>query len=220
MFLKKQLKLVFGLLRWLFQAVGLLFIFFVLLRIFVLHPFLIDGNSMEPNFHNNEYLLVDTISYKFREPRRGEVIVFHPPHKSDYYIKRIIALPGEKVVIKEGRIYISNKGVPTGLPLSEPYLPPTTETAGEIVQTLHEDEYFVLGDNRDHSVDSREFGVVPRKNISGRAFFVFLPFSNFGFIHTVSYPQLESTLDSFFASDPLCLGLVITEGEMPKRNPS
>jgi len=220
MFFKKQLKLVFGLLRWLFQAVGLLFIFFVLLRIFVFHPFLIDGNSMEPNFHNNEYLLVDKISYKFREPRRGEVIIFHPPHKSDYYIKRIIALPGEKVVIKEGRVYISNKEVPTGLPLSEPYLPPDTKTGGEIVQTLHKDEYFVLGDNRNHSVDSREFGVVPKKNISGRAFFVILPFSNFGFVHPVSYPQFESTLGSFFASHPLCLGFVIKEGTTPKRDPS
>lgn len=138
------------------------------IRYFLFQPFFVSGASMEPNFQSGEYLLIDEISYRFREPQRGEVVVFkYPKDSSVLFIKRIIGLPGETVEINDGKVIIYNLEFPKGKVLEEPYI--KSDTVGNLKISLKKDEYFVLGDNREHSSDSRSWGPVPRKNIIGRA---------------------------------------------------
>ena len=140
------------------------------IRYFLFQPFLVSGASMEPNFKQGEYLLIDEISYRFRKPQRGEVIVFKSPKDpSTYFIKRIIGLPGETIEIEGGGVRIYNLQFPVGMSLKEEYV--STLTQGELNVPLKKSEYFVLGDNRDHSSDSRSFGTIPKENIIGRAWF-------------------------------------------------
>lgn len=142
------------------------------IRYFIFQPFLVKGQSMEPNFESGDYLIIDEISYRIREPQRGEVIVFkYPQNPSQRYIKRIIGLPNETVEIKNGKVLINNKE------LDEKYLPLYTYTTGDIVVILGENEFFVLGDNRTASYDSRRWGPVPRQNIIGRVFIRAWPFT-------------------------------------------
>jgi signal peptidase I len=172
-------------------AIIILIAFFV--RFFLFQPFVVEGSSMEPNFHNGEYLLVNKLSYRLTQPHRGDVIVFHPPTApSVNYIKRIIALPGETVEIRGGEIFVNQAKV------DEPYIP-TGQTlvrnsqAANLKATLNENEYFVLGDNRDHSSDSREWGNVPRENIVGKAWVVIFPIKNFGLVFHPSYAALTES---------------------------
>lgn len=158
------------------QTIAIVFILSFLVRQYLVQPFIVDGNSMEPNFHNREYLLVDKLSYRFREIKRGEVIVFRPPNdSSSNYIKRVIGLPGETVEINQRKILINNRL------LGETYLQTGEETLveetpyGDLKKTLGKNEYFVLGDNRQHSRDSREIGPIPQKNIVGRAWLIIFP---------------------------------------------
>jgi len=125
------------------------------IRMLVMSPYSVKGQSMEPNFHNNDYLLVDKLSYRFTEPKRGEVIVFRAPDGVSYYIKRIIGLPGETIEINNNSIVIFNKEFPNGLQLHEKYLPDDDLTLNNMKIVLKENEYFVLGDNREASFDSR-----------------------------------------------------------------
>lgn len=158
------------------------FILMVGFRVFVAEPFVVSGSSMVPNFHDHEYLVVDKISYRFNEPTRGDVIVFHyPKDTSQYFIKRIIGLPGEKVAIENGKVKIFNSDHPEGSIISEAYLPSNDITFGkdEIV-SLGDNEYFVLGDNRLASSDSRVWGILPKHDIVGKAFLRALPLSQFG----------------------------------------
>ena len=130
--------------------------------------FAVDGPSMNPNFHNRQILLVNKVVYKFHEPERGDVIIFHPPgNRQGDYIKRIIGLPGESVEIKEGIVYI-HKEDGSVLSLDEPYI---TEPAGDAfpIVKIPENEYFVLGDNRNNSSDSRNGWTLPCQNIIGKA---------------------------------------------------
>lgn len=137
---------------------------------FVFQPFLVQGPSMEPNFFDKEYLIIEEVSYRFRQPERGEVVVFKSlSNPGDYLIKRVIGLPGERVVIKNGEVNIYSNQNPSGFKLTEDYLFPGLSTGGDIDRQLAFDAYFVLGDNRQVSLDSRSFGPVPRKNITGRA---------------------------------------------------
>lgn len=157
------------------------------IRIFIFQPFLVQGASMEPNLETGDYLIVDEITYRFRPPQRGEMVVFkYPQDPSKKFIKRIIGLPGEDVEIREGKVYIDGK------PLKEDYLPENILTFPDQKIKLKENEYFVLGDNRNFSLDSRIFGPLPRKNIIGRAItkifrinFFILP--NLSFIKTPKY---------------------------------
>ncbi len=153
-----------------------------LIRYFLVQPFIIEGNSMEPSFHDGEYLLTDKLSYRFRLPERGEVIIFHPPENPGVsYIKRIIGLPGDTVEIRGGKVIVNGKI------LTEPEISGPTETTDVrgLKTVVGPDSYFVLGDNRSHSRDSREIGTIPKVNISGRVWFVVLPIKDFGLVRAV-----------------------------------
>lgn len=140
----------------------------LIIRNFLVQPFLVNGASMEPNFHNNDYLIVDEISYRFKEPQRGEVVVFkYPGDERYYYIKRIIGLPGEEVEIKDGKVFIFNNEFSEGFVLDESYLPKNLITSGNKKVKVEDGKYFVMGDNRNFSFDSRSWGLLDRKEIVG-----------------------------------------------------
>ena len=148
------------------------------IRYFIFQPFLVKGQSMEPNFENGDYLIVDQLSYRFREPQRGEVVVFkYPQNPSQRYIKRIVGLPGETIEIENGKIIIYQENSETLVLDESSYLSPYLQTPGDIQVSLAENEYFVLGDNRAVSADSRKFGPLPRENIIGRVFLRAWPFT-------------------------------------------
>lgn len=161
------------------------------IRYFIVQPFIVRGASMEPNFEDRQYLIVDEASYYFRKPERGETIIFrYPRDPRQYFIKRIIGLPGDIVELTGGAVRIINSEYEYGFTLPESYLmPPDRPTRPDMRITLGEDEYFVLGDNRDASSDSRVWGILPRKLIVGRAFFRVLPPRRFGFVpdYSVEY---------------------------------
>ena len=141
-------------------------------RYFLIQPFYVKGASMEPNFHDHEYLIIDQISYRFHQPVRGQIVVFHYPRDPrEYFIKRIIGLPGETVKIAGSQISITNQQHPEGSVLEESYLPRYQASIGQITKNLGADEYFVMGDNRLESLDSRVFGPIKRSSIIGRVFF-------------------------------------------------
>ncbi len=148
-------------------------------RYYLIQPFFVRGASMTPNFDNGQYLVVDEISYRFEGPERGEVIVFkYPLDTSQYYIKRIVGLPEETVEIKDGQVIIYNQNYPQGMVLDESsYLAVSTITWGETKIELAQDEYFVLGDNRQASSDSRQWGELVEKNIIGRVWLRAWPFN-------------------------------------------
>ena len=149
-------------------------------RLFIAQPFIVSGTSMVPTFQNNNYLIVDEISYRFEKPQRGDVMIFHPPvDPKEYYIKRLIGLPGDTVNVHNGVVTITNAAHPQGEVLNEPYITPDTlvENVTTVVPT---GEYFVMGDNRPASYDSRIWGLLPAKNIVGRAFVRLFPVQVFG----------------------------------------
>lgn len=142
---------------------------------FSLQSYTVSGISMEPSFANGEWLLVDKLSYHFTSPKRGEVVILHPPGGSDdSYIKRVIGLPGEQLVIKESRIYIDGKE------LEEVPDLPSIDYSYELSIEIPEGHYFVLGDNRPDSGDSRYFGTVPKGNIVGKVWIRYWPPSEWG----------------------------------------
>jgi len=150
------------------------------IRYFLIQPFYVKGASMEPNFYDREYLIIDEISYRLHEPARGDIIVFrYPRNPQEFFIKRVIGLPGEKVEIKDGDIKIYNKEYPEGFILKEAYLPDGLKTYSltEDIVTLGDNEYFVLGDNRNSSKDSRSFGPVDKSFIVGRVLLRGWPFN-------------------------------------------
>ncbi|MBW6440527.1 signal peptidase I [Patescibacteria group bacterium] len=159
------------------------------IRTYIMQPFFVSGKSMEPNFRDGDYLIVDEISYRLGEPSRGDVIVFHYPNNfKEYYIKRIIGLPGEKVEIFENKIKIYNVNNPEGFEISEQlYIPETTITTGTYTRELKNDEYYVLGDNRTASADSRIWGVLEKHYIVGRAWIRAWPFDNFSVFAGIDY---------------------------------
>lgn len=144
------------------------------IRYFLFQPFFVRGQSMDPNFKNGDYLIIDEISYRFKGPERGEVIVFkYPQDPSDRFIKRVIGLPRETVEIKDGEITING-----GQILDEKYLPNDLLTSGDMHITLKDNEYFVLGDNRPFSFDSRRFGPLSEEYIIGKVFLRAWPFNS------------------------------------------
>ncbi len=164
------------------RIVLIAFIIMIGFRYFVAEPFIVSGSSMVPNFHNQEYLVVNKLTYKFGQPNRGDVIVFkYPKDTSQYFIKRVIGLPGEKVKVENGKVFIYNEQYPDGKVLSEPYLSNQDITFGKNdIVSLGSDEFFVLGDNRLASSDSRIWGILPRHDIVGVAWLRVFPINMFG----------------------------------------
>ena len=167
---------------------------FIVVYLFLLQPHQVKGASMKPSFNDGEYILTDKISYRFSEPRRGDVVVFKAPTNPDVdFIKRIVALPGEKLEIKNNKIIIYNNENPKGFTLSEPYQVMAPIAGGAHVQEgniveVPTGNYFVFGDNRTHSFDSREWGPLPRKSIIGKAWLRYWPLSKMAIIKRVEFP--------------------------------
>ncbi len=139
------------------------------IRYFLIQPFYVKGASMEPNFYDHEYLIIDEISYRFAQPERGDIVVFrYPNDPRQFFIKRVIGLPGERVVITGGQVRIYGPGQTEGKLLDETSYLGSTRTSGDKDVQLANDEYFLMGDNRTASLDSRIFGPVPRSFIVGR----------------------------------------------------
>ena len=158
------------------------------IRYYLVQPFFVKGASMEPNFENGDYLLVDEISYRFKPPERGEVVVFrYPFDTTQFFIKRIIGLPGETIEIRNEKIKIFNSDHTDGIALEEKYLVSFQKTLGDIVVRLKDDEYFVMGDNRLQSSDSRRWGVLNKKFITGRTFIRLWPINTVTTFQKVNY---------------------------------
>ncbi|HCC59743.1 MAG TPA: signal peptidase I [Candidatus Staskawiczbacteria bacterium] len=172
---------------WDILKIGLIALVIVLpIRYFLFQPFIVKGESMSPNFETGDYLIIDELSYRLSEPQRGDVVVFkYPKDTSQRFIKRIIGLPGETVDIESGQVSITNSQGTTIL--DENYLPDDLKTIGDVSATLSSEEYFVLGDNRQYSYDSRAWGVVPRKNIIGKAFLRVFPLTTLSAISQPAY---------------------------------
>jgi signal peptidase I len=155
---------------------ALIALFIVLpFRIFIAQPFIVNGASMDPTFKSGDYLIVDQLSYRFEEPPRGSVVVFkYPKDTTKYFIKRIIGLPGETLTIHGSEVTIKNAAHPEGFTLNEPYVQ-FPKTDDDMTITLSNTEYFVMGDNRIGSSDSRAWGPVDRSLIIGRPFLRLFP---------------------------------------------
>ena len=170
-----------------FKIILIALVIVVPIRYFLFQPFLVKGQSMEPTFQNSDYLIIDEISYRFREPERGEVVVFkYPKNPSQRFIKRIIGLPGETVEIADGKVIII-KDDKTQILDESSYLPESLNTPGNLQTVLAENEYFVLGDNRRLSADSRSWGPLFRENIIGRVFFRAWPITALALIKEPDY---------------------------------
>ncbi len=152
------------------KIIVIAFAIIIPIRFFILQPFYVKGASMEPNFHDNEYLIIDELSYRLHQPARGDVIVLrNPSQPSEFLIKRVIGLPGDRLTINDGEITVFDTAHPDGAILNESeYLPPDRITFGHLDVTLGQNEFYVLGDNRPASLDSRIFGPVMRTQIIGR----------------------------------------------------
>lgn len=159
------------------------------IRYFLFQPFIVRGDSMVPSFNSGDYLIIDEISYRFNDPERGDIIVFkYPKNPSQRFIKRIIGLPGETVEIKDGEIAIYDKNNQKQILDETIYLPNAKATTyGNLQVVLTENEYFVLGDNRAYSSDSRNWGPVPKENIIGKVFFRIFPIAALEKIISPSY---------------------------------
>jgi signal peptidase I len=149
------------------------------IKTFVVKPFIVSGASMDPTYQDGQYLIVDEISYRFKNPERGEVVVFRPPRDPNkFFIKRIIGLPNETISINKGSVTITSSG--KTFELTEPYIASNLESHENSTRTLKEDEYFVMGDNRQFSSDSRIWGPISKDVIEGRALVRLLPPTKFG----------------------------------------
>jgi signal peptidase I len=152
------------------------------IRMFIAQPFIVSGASMENTFESGEYLIVDQVSYKFHEPNRGDVIIFrYPKDPSKFFIKRVIGLPGDTVTIDGSTVTITNESSPTGFVLDEPYIK-SMVNGTNLIETLGDREYFVMGDNRDQSSDSRVWGVLQEERIVGRAYLRLFPPQTFDYL--------------------------------------
>jgi len=187
----------YGIGNFLMEIVKIFFLALLIIapiRIFLFQPFFVQGASMEPNFEDREYLIVNELGYKttdvgfnnikffsiksFKSLERGDVVVFrYPKNPSQYFIKRVIALPEEKIEIRNGQVIISKEGCnPIILDESE-YLAENEKTSGELSRILKDNEYFVMGDNRSFSSDSRSWGTVKKKDIIGKVLIRAWPFN-------------------------------------------
>lgn len=173
------------------QGIVVVLAILVMVYLFLVSPQEINGASMEPSFFNGEYILTNKIQYKMREPARGDVVIFKSPKNKEVdYIKRVIGLPGDTVSLRDNALYVN------GQKIDEPYLRPDVVIfGGSYLQedqeiTVPEGTLFVVGDNRPHSSDSREFGPIPFEDIIGVAFLRYWPFDKFGTLPHYTYPNV------------------------------
>ncbi len=158
------------------------------LRTFLIQPFYVKGQSMEPNFYDHEYLFVDKLTYRSSIPQRGDVIVLRFPREtSEFFIKRVIGLPGETVEVANGKVRIYNKEYENGFVLDEKLYLTQDYTTLTDTKTLKDDEYYVMGDNRAASLDSRIFGPLQRSFIVGRVWVRAYPFDRWKHFESISY---------------------------------
>jgi signal peptidase I len=183
------LRKIYTILIDLFETIVIAGGIFVVIYAFLFRPYQVNGESMMPNFHNGEYILTNLITLRINELEKGEVVVFKAPvdHDKDY-IKRIIGVPGDTVMVNEGRVYVNGEAVD-----ESEYLSPTLLTSnGNFMKpgqtaTVPEDQYFVLGDNRNASSDSRDWGFVPKKDIVGKSMVVYWPPKEFKIVRGATY---------------------------------
>lgn len=158
-------------------------------RYFLIQPFYVKGASMEPSFYDHEYLIIDELSYRFNEPERGDIVVFrYPSDPSQFFIKRVVGLPGETIEVDVEEVKVYNSAYPNGTSLQEAYLR-EDNTASPIQRTvtLKADEFFVMGDNRSSSLDSRFFGPIKRSDIVGRVWLRGWPFDRWKIFERPNY---------------------------------
>jgi len=171
------------------KTIAVIVILAFVIRVLIIQPFIVEGESMEPTFKTKDYLITEKVSYRFRPPQRGEVVIFNPPDRStENYIKRIIGLPGDQIEIKEGNIYVNKEK------LIEPYLNSidkklVSQKEG-YTTVLKDNEYFVMGDNRSHSRDSREIGSIPKQNVVSKVWFRLLPLDQVSAFAAVDYKSV------------------------------
>lgn len=180
------------------KSLAILLVIYLVIKTYVAQPFIVRGQSMEANFSDGDYLVVDELSYRFREPKRGEVVVFDTDFiaqesRGGFYIKRLIGLPGERVVVDPtGTVRVFSDQYPDGLTLEEQYLSPNTRTfVPEVVDiTLSQDEFFVMGDNRGNSSDSRDWGAMPETSIVGKPFVRLYPLGDLTLYTQETFTQM------------------------------
>ncbi|MBI3955164.1 signal peptidase I [Candidatus Gottesmanbacteria bacterium] len=161
---------------------------FVVVYLFLVQPHEVKGSSMEINFHNNEYILTDKISYRFVNPKRGDVIIFKAPNNPDVdYIKRVIGLPGDTVKVEKGFVFVNDRQLSEYYLKEKTFLYPGSFMLEGANITVPKDFLFVMGDNRTHSSDSREFGPIPEDSIIGKAFLRYWPITEFGLVPQINY---------------------------------
>ena len=162
-------------------AVGI----FLIVYLLILRPHKIKGQSMHSNFPDGEYLLTEKVSYYSKDPQRGDVVVFKPPISEDEFIKRVIGLPGETISVSGGKVYVNNQE------LKEDYIDVYTAPGAFLAEgqtyTVPNGYYFVMGDNRPHSSDSRAWGPITKKVITGKAWLIYFPFNLAGIVPSPSY---------------------------------
>jgi signal peptidase I len=151
------------------------------IRLFIAQPFIVSGDSMLPTFETGQYLIVDQVSYRVGDPDRGDVVIFrYPNDETKFFIKRVIGLPGERIVVEDSRVTVYGDEHPEGYTLEEPYIYYTRSDMIDV--TLEDDEYFVLGDNRFSSSDSRIWGPLKADLIVGRAYARLYPLSKLDYL--------------------------------------
>lgn len=173
------------------QPVVLAFAVIMMVYLFLFQPHKVDGSSMYPNFTNGDYILTEKVTYYKGDIQRGDVVVFHapPPNTADF-IKRVIGLPGETIMVRGGKVYINGKE------MQESYLSSSVFTSEKsflregVVYTIPPDYFMLFGDNRSYSSDSREFGPISRRAVVGRAALRYWPFTTTGLIPKPSYPAI------------------------------
>lgn len=152
------------------------------IRMFIAQPFIVSGASMDDTFRSGEYLIVDQVTYRFDTPKRGDIVIFrYPKDPSKFFIKRVIGLPGDTISIDGKVVTITNEANPNGAVLNEPYIK-SMDIGTQLVERLGEREYFVMGDNRDQSSDSRAWGVLQEERIIGRALVRLFPPQTFNYL--------------------------------------
>lgn len=159
---------------------------FIVVYLFIAQPHQVQGSSMYPNFVNGEYIMTNKIGYRFSSPQRGDVIVFKAPAQKDF-IKRVIGLPGENFKVQNGKVYINDKQLPEKYLPGGVYTQEGQEYRNGVEIQIPPDHYIVLGDNRPQSSDSRDWGMITKQDIIGKAWLIYWPFSKFGLVPHARY---------------------------------